>query len=100
MSSIHQDFQKCSQKQRNLCPREVCQIETNHRANTEEPAAIVSKLKDDCALFSRLCTAWQSRERNLGRFFKHENQPWLPSLLNEMRSENKVDLLDELQARG
>ena len=36
----------------------------------------VASLKDDCALFSRLYIACQSREGNLQEFFKHENHPW------------------------
>ena len=35
----------------------------------------VAALKDDCALFSRLYIAWQSREGNLQEFFKDENHP-------------------------
>ena len=33
----------------------------------------VAALKDDCALFSRLYIACQSRDGNLEEFFKHEN---------------------------
>ena len=40
----------------------------------------LSALKDDCALFSRLYIACQSRDRDLDNFFMHENQPWPPSL--------------------
>lgn len=59
-------------------------------------------LKDDCVLFSRLYIACQSREGNLEDFFKHENQPWPPSLckLGEMRSGNKADLLVQLEAQA
>ena len=56
-------------------------------------------LKDDCALFSRLFIACQSREGNLEDFFRHENQPAPPSLskAGEMRSGNKADLLSQLE---
>ena len=40
----------------------------------------VAALKNDCALFSRLYIACQSREGNLQEFFKHENHPWPQSL--------------------
>ena len=40
----------------------------------------VGVLKDDCALFLRLYIACQIRDGNTEHFFKHENQPWPPSL--------------------
>ena len=59
----------------------------------------VSALKDDCAFFSRLYIACQSREGKLEEFFKFENQPWPPSLSKsgEMRSGKKSDLLPPLE---
>ena len=42
-------------------------------------------LKDDCALFSRLYIACQSREGNLQEFFKDENYPWPLSLAQASR---------------
>ena len=61
----------------------------------------VETLKEDCALFSRLYIACQSREGNLERFFMYENQPWPPSLAlqDQMRSGSKADLLAQLEAR-
>ena len=60
----------------------------------------VATMKDDCMLFSRLYIACQSREGNLEKFFKLENQPWPPSLskMGEMRTGNKADLLTELES--
>ena len=55
----------------------------------------VAALKDDCALFSRLYIACQSREGNLQEFFKHENHPWPPSLAqaSRLREGHKSDLV-------
>ena len=43
--------------------------------------AKVTVLKEGCALFSRLYIACQNCDGNLEVFFKFENQPWLPLLL-------------------
>ena len=55
----------------------------------------VAALKDDCALFSRLYIACQSREGNLQEFFKHENHPWPSSLTpaSTLREGQKSDLV-------
>ena len=55
----------------------------------------VAALKDDCALFSRLYIAPQSREENLQAFFKHEYHPWPPSLAqaSRLREDQKSDLV-------
>ena len=55
----------------------------------------VAALKDDCALFSRLHIACQSREGNLQEFSKHENHPWPPSLeqVSRLREGQKSDLV-------
>ena len=57
-------------------------------------------LKDDCSLFSRLYIACQSREGDLQDFFRHENQPWPPSLSQngQLRQGNKADLVQCLQS--
>ncbi|KAK3734698.1 hypothetical protein QZH41_002108 [Actinostola sp. cb2023] len=57
--------------------------------------AQVAALKDDCSLFSRLYIACQSREGDLKEFFKHENQPWPPSLsqYGQLRQGNKAELV-------
>ena len=56
----------------------------------------VAALKNDCALFSRLYIACQSREGNLQEFFKHENHPWPPSLAqaSRLREGQKSDLVN------
>ena len=55
----------------------------------------LTALKEDCALFSRLYIACQSREGDLQDFFKHENQPSPPSLSQQgqVRQGNKADLV-------
>ena len=60
----------------------------------------MAAMKGDCTLFSRLYIACQSREGDLKQFFKHENQPWPPSLSKsgDMRSGTKSDLLSELES--
>lgn len=57
--------------------------------------AKVAVLKEDCALFSRLFIACQSREGNLEDFFRFENQPWPPSLsqMGHLRGGQKADLV-------
>ena len=52
-------------------------------------------MKEDCALFSRLYIACQSRDGNLEEFFKYENQPWPPSLshMGSLRGGEKADLV-------
>ena len=55
-------------------------------------------LKSDLALFARLYMACQTRGGNLQEFFRHENQPWPPSLahLGDLRSGNKAGLVISL----
>ena len=61
--------------------------------------AQVSALKDDCLLFSRLNISCQTREGDLEEFFRHENQPWPPSLSQhgQLRQGNKAELVRCLQ---
>ena len=63
--------------------------------------AQLTALKEDCALFSRLYIACQSREGDLQDFFKHENQPSPPSLSQQgqLRQGNKADLVKCLTDR-
>eukprot|EP00745_Piridium_sociabile_P022185 TRINITY_DN34414_c0_g1_i9.p1 TRINITY_DN34414_c0_g1~~TRINITY_DN34414_c0_g1_i9.p1 ORF type:complete len:253 (-),score=52.80 TRINITY_DN34414_c0_g1_i9:375-1133(-) len=53
------------------------------------------ELKEDVSLFSHLYIAAQSRESDLGNFFKHENHPYPPSLSDRgaLRTGTKSDLL-------
>jgi len=63
-----------------------------------------SKLKllssrNDARLFARLYVSCQKREGNLTEFFRHENQPYPPSLADAdggMRHGNKADMLSVL----
>ena len=61
--------------------------------------AQVSALKDDCSLLSRLYISCQTRERDLEEFFRHEKQPWPPSLSQhgQLRQGNKAELVRCLQ---
>ena len=62
----------------------------------------ISCLKNDCALFSRLYIACQTRDGNLEEFFKYENQPFPPSLSQNgsLRSGKKSDLVAILEAEA
>ena len=59
-------------------------------------------LKSDLALFARLYMACQTRGGNLQEFFRHENQPWPPSLahLGDLRSGSKAVLVNILTAHA
>eukprot|EP00794_Sanderia_malayensis_P011698 gene11698-12917_t len=61
---------------------------------------LVTSLKNDVALFSRLFIACQNRDGNIEEFFRHENQSSPPSISqnNELRSGNKADLLHQLES--
>ena len=58
----------------------------------------IAAMKNDCTLFSRLYIAYQTREGDLENFFRHENQPWPPSLfkLGEIRTGSEADLIGHL----
>lgn len=58
----------------------------------------VSMLKNDVALFSRLYIVMQHRESDMTEFFRHENQPFPPSLSDggKLRLGKKSDLLSIL----
>ena len=55
----------------------------------------VAALKNNCALFSRLYIACQSRDGNLEEFFKHANQPFppTPAQAGKIREGQKSDLV-------
>ena len=58
-------------------------------------------LKHDVDIFSRMYVSCQVRGGDMDTFFKHENQPWPPSLAEQdnMRLPNsKADLLEPLEA--
>ena len=69
---------------------------------TSKESQKVSHLKNDCALFSRLYIACQTREGNLEEFFRHENQSYPPSLSQNgfLRSGKKADLLSCLESEA
>uniref|UniRef100_UPI00358F6B91 uncharacterized protein n=1 Tax=Myxine glutinosa TaxID=7769 RepID=UPI00358F6B91 len=60
---------------------------------------IVTSLKSDCALFSRLYIACQTRDGDLDNFFQHENHAYPPSLsqLGKLRFGSKSDLVECLE---
>ena len=60
---------------------------------------MITSLKSDCALFSRLYIACQTRDGDLDNFFKHENHAYPPSLsqLGQLRFGTKADLTDCLE---
>ena len=60
---------------------------------------MITSLKSDCALFSRLYIACQTRDGDLDNFFKHENHAYQPSLsqLGKLRFGTKADLTDCLE---
>ena len=69
------------------------QVQSNNKSK-------VIQLKNECALFSQLYIACENRDGNLEEFFRHENQPWPPSLADrgELRKGQKADLVQCLEA--
>jgi hypothetical protein len=73
-------------------------LEKNKLPTFNSPNKVMSKTKAkvaDCALFSRLYIACQSRDGNLQDFFKFQNQPWPISLsqAGNLRGGQKADLV-------
>ena len=68
------------------------------RAPSKDTQRITS-LKSDCALFSRLYIACQTRDGDLDNFFKHENHAYPSSLsqMGKLRFGTKADLTDCLE---
>ena len=60
----------------------------------------MSSLKNDCALFSRLYIASQTRDGDLDEFFKHENNPFPPAIsqMGGLRTGTKSDLIRCLES--
>lgn len=60
---------------------------------------MIASLKSDCALFSRLYIACQTRDGDLENFFQHENHAYPPALsqLGKLRLGTKADLTDCLE---
>ena len=63
--------------------------------NSSRSSPLVSSLKNDCALFSRLFIACQTRDGDLDNFFRHENHAYPPSLsqFGDLRLGTKSDLV-------
>ena len=61
-------------------------------------AKAIAALKNDISLFSRLYIVATNRECDMQTFFKHENQPYPPSISDygKLRSTKKSDLLSLL----
>ncbi|CAB3979703.1 Hypothetical predicted protein [Paramuricea clavata] len=79
-------------------PMKMNKLPMFSRPPTKVPSkqkAQLTALKEDSALFSRLYIVCQSREGDLQNFFKQENQPSPPSLLQQgqLRQSNKADLV-------
>ena len=72
---------------------------SDEKVQSKDKSKVV-QLKNDCSLFSRLYIACQNRDGNLEEFFRHENQPWPPSLADrgEIRKGQKSDLVLCLKA--
>ena len=70
-------------------------LSTQTKKTVSKDKAKVKELKQDCALFSRLYIASQSRDGNLDDFFTYENQPWPPSIAQngKLRGGQKADLV-------
>ena len=69
-------------------------------STTKSASSQIACLKSDCALFSRLYIACQTREGDLDTFFQYENQPFPPSLADstgKMRHGTKSDIISCLQ---
>jgi len=64
------------------------------KAKTKQTGQL-SMLKSDVALFFQLYIVMQHREGDIGSFFKHEKNPYPPSLSNggKLRLGNKSDLV-------
>ena len=60
---------------------------------------MITSPKSDCALFSRLYIACQTRDGDLDNFFKHENHAYPPSWsqLGKLWCGTKADLTDCLE---
>ena len=75
---------------KNNLPLFSCPPQTSPSKNKQ----LVSSLKSDCALFSRMYIACQTREGDLENFFRHENHAYPPalSLHGKLRLGTKADL--------
>ncbi|GFR88223.1 hypothetical protein ElyMa_006095400 [Elysia marginata] len=60
---------------------------------------MISELKSEASFFSRLYVSCQRRDGNMDEFFRHEHQPFPPSLSTSesLRQSNKSDLVNCLE---
>ena len=68
---------------------------TREKRPSSKTSSLVTDLKSDCRLFSRLYIACQAREGNLEGFFRHENRASPPALScnGKMRTGQKSELI-------
>ena len=69
------------------------------KRTSSKATQMITSLKSDCALFSRVYIACQTRDGDLDNFFKHENQAYPASLsqLGKLRFGTKASLTDCLE---
>ena len=72
---------------------------TPSKRTQSKATQMTTSLKSDCALFSRLYIACQTRDGDLDNFFKHENHAYPPPLsqLGKLRFGTMADLTDSLE---
>ena len=72
---------------------------TPSRRTQSKATQMITSLKSNCALFSRLYIACQTRDGDVDNFFKHENHAYPPSLsqVGKLRFGTKADLTDCLE---
>ena len=89
--SIHQPIKKNS----------LSLFKSKPKAKTKQSKA-VENLKNDVSLFSRLYIVAKNRDCDMTTLFKHENQPFPPSLseYGKLRSSKKSDLMSLLPVDG
>ena len=100
---IEERFLKAEKPVSETIPRNKLALFSNHKLPSPKStsAGVLKLIKSDMALFARLYIACQTRGGNLQEFFRHENQPWPPSLarLGGLRSGNKSDLVLSLKSQ-
>ena len=93
---VEERFEKRTKEVTSVISRNRLPLFKSHLGQKPDKMKVqVAALKDDCTLFFRLYTAYQSREGKLQALFKHENHPWPPSLAqaSRLREDQKSDLV-------
>ena len=95
---IEERFLKGEKPISNPIKRNKLALFSNQKPRSTLKQTSLGVLKSDLALFARLYMACQTRGGNLQEFFRHENQPWPPSLahMGDLRSGSKADLVISL----